>query len=77
MTNMRTTVDLPDPLFRQMKATAALRDISIKDLVSAAVESEIVREESTEEYSVKLPLIRSKRPGTLHLTNAEIEDLLT
>ena len=74
---MRTTVDLPAPLFRQMKATAALRGISIKDLVSAAVESEIVREESTEEYSVKLPLIRSKRPGMLHLTNAEIEDLLT
>ena len=74
---MRTTVDLPAPLFRQMKATAALRGISIKDLVSAAVESEIAREESTEEYSVKLPLIRSKRPGTLHLTNAEIEDLLT
>ena len=74
---MRTTVDLPDLLFRQMKATAALRGISIKDLVSAAVESEIAREKSTEEYSVKLPLIRSKRPGTLHLTNAEIEDLLT
>ena len=74
---MRTTVDLPDPLFRQMKATAALRGISIKDFVSVAVESEITREESTEEYSVKLPLIRSKRPGTLHLTNAEIEDLLT
>ena len=60
-----------------MKATAALRGISIKDLVSAAVESEIAREESTEEYSVKLPLIRSKRPGTLHLTNAEIDNLLT
>ncbi len=74
---MRTTVDLPAPLFRQMKATAALRGISIKDLVSAAVESEIAREESTEEYSVKLPLIRSKRPGTLHLTNAEIDNLLT
>ena len=67
---------MPDSLFRRMKATAATRGISIKDFVAAAVESEITRSTS-DDYSVQLPLIRSKQPGTLDLTNAEIEDLLT
>ena len=74
---MRTTVDLPDPLFRQMKAHAALRGISIKNFITAAIESQITAPESGDDYSVNLPLIRSKKPGTLNLTNAEIEDLLT
>lgn len=30
---MRTTVDIPDELFRKVKATAALRGKKIKDLV--------------------------------------------
>jgi len=30
---MRTTVDIPDKLFRKVKATAALRGKKIKDLV--------------------------------------------
>ena len=74
---MRTTVDLPDPLFRRMKATAALRGSSIKDLITTAIESEISKRQSANDYSVQLPLIHSKHPGTLDLTNAEIEDLLT
>ena len=74
---MRTTVDLPDPLFRQMKAHAALLGISIKNFITTAIESQIATTESGDDYSVDLPLIHSKKPGTLHLTNAEIEDLLT
>jgi len=31
---MRTTVDIPDKLFRRVKATAALRGKRIKDLVA-------------------------------------------
>jgi hypothetical protein len=74
---MRTTVDLPDSLFRKMKATAALQGISLKQFITRAIEAEISNPKKSKGYRVKLPLIRSKRPGTLDLTNAEIEDLLT
>ena len=74
---MRITVDLPDPLFRRMKATAALRGSSIKDLITTAIESEILKRQSANDYSVQLPLIHSNQPGTLDLSSAEIEDLLT
>jgi hypothetical protein len=35
---MRTTLDLPDPLFRTLKAQAALQGRSLKDLVVSYVE---------------------------------------
>jgi hypothetical protein len=74
---MRTTVDLPDALFRKMKATAALQGMSLKQFITRAIEAEISKPRKGKGYRVKLPLIHSKRPGTLDLTNAEIEDLLT
>jgi len=35
---MRTTIDLPDDLFRQAKARAALSGIKLKDLIARYVE---------------------------------------
>ena len=35
---MRTTVDLPDDLFRRAKATAALRGMKLKDLIASCLE---------------------------------------
>lgn len=73
---MRTTVDVPDPIFRKMKATAALRGVSLKEFLLNAVEQEMAKKPSARDYTVPVPLIRSKRPGKRTLTNAQIEDLL-
>ena len=62
---------------RKMKATAALRGVSLKEFLLTAIEHEMDTNQVRKEYRVKLPLIRSKHPGTRNLTNAEIEDLLT
>jgi hypothetical protein len=35
---VRTTIDLPDDLFRRMKAKAALEGLSLKQLITAFVE---------------------------------------
>lgn len=74
---MRTTIELPDPLFRQMKAAAALQGSTIKDFVAYAVRRAIKEPAAERRMEVDLPLIRSDKPGTLKLTNADIEDLLT
>jgi hypothetical protein len=74
---MRTTVDVPDQIFRKMKATAALRGVSLKEFLLSAVEHEMETRQAKKDYTVKLPLIRSKHPGTRNLTNVEIEELLT
>lgn len=40
---MRTTLDLPDDLFRQVKAKAALEGEKLKDLITRYVESGLLQ----------------------------------
>jgi len=73
---MRTTIDLPNDLFRQAKSKAALRGKTLKEFVQAAIEKEISAKTPPSRFRVKLPLIKSRKPKSLSLTNSEIEDLL-
>lgn len=48
---MKTTLEIPDDLYRRTKATAALRGESLKDFVTDALKSHLerhVREDSTQ-----------------------------
>jgi predicted DNA-binding ribbon-helix-helix protein len=75
---MRTSIDLPDDLFRQLKILAANRRVTLKTLVQRAIENELVRARAqAPRRRLRFPILDSKQPGTLNLTNAEIEDLLT
>ena len=75
---MRTTVELPDEVFRQVKVLAAHRGVTVKSLVQGAIEEEIRRARSRPaRRRLRFPILSSKEPGTLKLTNAQIEDLLT
>ena len=73
---MRTTVDLPDPLFRQVKSVAALRGSTLKEFIKDALQQAISTDRALRARKVRLPLIRSKHPGALRLTNADIENYL-
>ena len=73
---MRTTVDLPEPLFLKLKAVAAQRGMPLKDVIRAAVEAEVQKAQGKNARRVKFPLLPSSEPGTINLTNADIEDLL-
>jgi hypothetical protein len=76
---MRTTVDLPDEVFRELKALAAMRGASLKEILQTAVEHELAHAHKPSMVAdrVRFPLIKSKQSGKLHLTNSDIEDLLT
>jgi hypothetical protein len=75
---MRTTLDVPDDLFRELKATAAKQGISLKALLRSAVENELARATvRRKDRRVRFPILNSHEPGALVLTNADIEDLLT
>jgi hypothetical protein len=74
---MRTTVDIPNPVYRQLKAKAALQGCSVKELILRGVKAELNgTPEKKSAYRVSLPLIKSKRPGSLKLTNRQINELL-
>jgi len=72
---MRTTMELPDPLFRRLKAAAALEGTSLKRIILRAVEKELESGQPGRRR-IRFPLIRSKQPGVLSLTNPQIDDLL-
>ena len=64
---MRTTVDIPDPVYRRLKTRAASEGSSAKELILRGVELILKKGPRKSRRRVKLPLIRSKRPGTLEL----------
>jgi hypothetical protein len=74
---MRTTIDLPDTLFRKTKATAALRGSTMKELIVRALEREIAGGGSSKKTAsrVKLP-IHLKSGRKLDLSNFDFDDLL-
>jgi hypothetical protein len=43
---VKTTIELPDDLFREAKATAARRGTALKQLVREALEEKLAREEA-------------------------------
>ena len=73
---MRTTVDLPDPLFRRVKSVAALRGSTLREFIQEALQRAVTSDRGVRRRKVRLPLVRSKHPGALRLTNADIEDHL-
>lgn len=76
---MRTTIELPDPVFRRMKAVAAMQGSTIKEFVQRAVERELapsLKQPNKKSHRVKLPLIRGKEKRTLSLTNGQIDEAL-
>ena len=73
---MPTTVELPDPVFRKMKAAAALQGSSIKQFVQRAVERELSSELRPKGHKLTLPLIRGREKRILSLSNAQINEIL-
>ena len=74
---MRTTVDIPDPVYRRLKSRAASEGRSAKELILQGVEQVLREARRKARRKVKPPLVRSKRPGTLHLDNAKIYEVIS
>ncbi|MFY9793704.1 MAG: hypothetical protein WA474_10115 [Candidatus Sulfotelmatobacter sp.] len=73
---MRTTVDIPDPLYRELKGKAAKEGRSVKEVILRSVEQELRSRGNRTARRVSLPIVRSKRPGTLDLDNAKIFEII-
>ena len=74
---MRTTVDIPDALYRQLRARAVREGRSAKSLILRGVEQVLKDETPRAGRRVTHPLVLSKRPGTLRLDNARIYEIIS
>ncbi len=73
---MRTTIDIPDALYRRLKARAAAERRPAKALILKAVE-QVLDAAPPAKKRIVIPVIRSKHPGTLKLDNARIYELIS
>ena len=69
--SVRTTVDIPEPLYRKLKAQAAARGRSVRELVLAGVRSVLLEGQRPRPKRVQFPLIASEGPK-VELTNEQI-----
>ena len=74
---MRTTIDIPDPMYRRLKARAAGEGRSAKALIMRGVEQVLKAGSSSTGRRVTLPIVRARRPGTLRIDNARIYDVIS
>lgn len=69
--SIRTTVDIPAPLYRRLKAQASANGRSVGDLVLAGVQSVLLQARRPRPQQVQFPLIVS--PGAkVDLTNEQV-----
>lgn len=75
---MRTTIDIPENIFRRVKATAAVEGKSLKAFVLEALNRELATRKSlqADPRRVQLPLVASERPGTLTITGDTVAEAL-
>jgi hypothetical protein len=75
---VRPTIDIPNSVYRRLKSRAARDGSSAKKLILRGVEQVLRgKPDKSPRKRIKLPIIRSKRPGTLHLDNARIYNIIS
>jgi len=75
---MKTTIEIPDELFREAKARAAMDGIKLKDLITDALRSKLHAGPTPKRHRVKFPIIEgdpNAPPITDEMVKAAIEDI--
>lgn len=73
---MRTTIDLPDSVYRMGERAARSRGVTVEEFIVDTLESVLSPEKEGSPDRVTLPLISSKSPATLDLSMYDFDDLL-
>ena len=73
--SVRTTVDIPAPLYRQLKAQAAASGKSVRELIVLGAQKVLIEGQRPHPKRVQFPLIISDGPK-IDLTNEQIYELI-
>ena len=71
--SVRTTVDIPVPLHRKLKAQASANACSVRELVLAGIRKVLLPDQGPRPLRVQFPLIVSDGPK-VDLSNAQINE---
>lgn len=70
-------MDIPDPIYRRLRTRAVNEGSTAKELILRGVEHVLKISSEKKRKRVKLPIIRSKRPGAIRLDNAKIYETIS
>jgi hypothetical protein len=77
---VKTTLDLPDELMREVKVLAAQSDRKLKDLLAELLQKGLLKGRKAPVASVQnrvsLPLVECGEPGAIDLTSEQIYQAL-
>jgi hypothetical protein len=74
---MRTKIDVPNEIYRALKIKAAHEgQNTVKQIIQRGIERDLSTLDAPAICNLKLPVVSSSRPGTLDLTNEQIDDIL-
>lgn len=72
---MKTTIEIPDELFREAKARAAMEGIKLKDLIAAALREKLNALPDDKPRRARFPIIESTNTG-LKITDEMVHDAI-
>ena len=76
---MRTTIELPEALYRRGESAARTQGVTLEEFVVRAFERELssdTPDSQSNAQRITVPLIPSKKPGTMDLKDFNFDDLL-
>jgi len=73
--SVRTTLDIPAPIYRKLKEQAAQQGRSVRDLLLSGAETVLLRPQRPTKRTVRFPLIDSTGPKVV-LTNERLYELV-
>jgi hypothetical protein len=73
--SVRTTVDIPAPLYRLLKEQAAAKGRSIREIVLAGIQTALLQGQRPRARRVRFPLIVSEGPK-VNVTNEQIYECI-
>ena len=78
--SMKTTLDLPDDLMREVKVLAAQSDRKLKDLLAELLRNGMAKSKKTSSGPIRnrisLPLVDCGKPGAIDLSSEQIDQAL-
>ena len=73
---MRTTVDIPDPIYRELKTRAAAEGGTVKQLLLRGAQTVLREPLKKRVRRLREPILNKGTPGSLRIDNEKIYDLI-
>jgi hypothetical protein len=73
---MRTTLDIPDEVYRRLKVKAAVEGETIREIALRGILKEIDPPTAKPVRRLSEPILKSYAPGSIRIDNEQIYDLI-